>query len=77
MLARSRSQRRGFGLEQLEGRDLMAGNVNVAVVNDDLVITGDNNGNQIIVHQSAGRLVVEGVNTKINGKDNSKEKATK
>jgi hypothetical protein len=70
------SVRRNFrclGLESLETRRVMAGNVSASLVGDDLVITGDANANDIRIHQVLGKLVVEGLNgTTVNGDDKDK-----
>jgi hypothetical protein len=64
---------RSLGLESLEARRVMAGNVTAAVVGGDLVITGDGAANEVRIHQVLGRLVVEGLNgTKINGGNKDK-----
>lgn len=61
---------RTLSLESLEGRDLKAGDVIVAVSGDNLAIIGDGAANEIRIRQSLGRLVIEGLNgTEINGKD--------
>lgn len=70
MATRVRSSVRTLGLESLEDRALKAGDVTVALVGDDLVITGDSAANEVRIRQSLGRLVVEGLNgTQINGRD--------
>jgi hypothetical protein len=66
---------RRLGYEPLENRLLMAGNVTVSVSGGDLVVSGDNSGNQIQIVQAmqngqpvAGRFYVSGQNnTRING----------
>ncbi len=59
---------RSLGVESLEARRVMAGNVAVSLVAGDLVVTGDNLANQVRIHQSLGKLVVEGLTgTTING----------
>lgn len=59
---------RPLGLESLEARRVMAGNVTASIVGGDLVITGDNAANDVRIHQNLGKLVVEGLNgTRING----------
>jgi hypothetical protein len=65
-----KNQNRSVRLETLETRNLMAGNITASVVNDELVLNGDNLANQVEVHQTAGNLFkVKGLNgTTINGK---------
>lgn len=49
---------------------MMAGNITASVVNEELVLTGDAQGNQVEVHQTTGNIYkVKGLNgTTINGK---------
>lgn len=67
------STTRRFGVETLEGRELMAGNVDVTLSNGNLLLTGDNAGNGVQIRQiSANKLAVVGIkqagaNTTING----------
>ncbi len=67
------STSRRFGVESLEGRELMAGNVDVTLSNGNLLLTGDNLGNGVQIRQiSANKLAVVGIkqagaNTLING----------
>jgi ribosomal protein L27 len=67
------STTRRFGVESLEGRELMAGNVDVTLSNGNLLLTGDNLGNGVQIRQiSANKLAVVGLkqagaNTSING----------
>lgn len=64
---------RRFGIESLEDRQLMAGNVDVTLSNGNLLLTGDNLGNGVQIRQiSANKLAVVGIkqagaNTSING----------
>ncbi|WP_425618411.1 hypothetical protein NA78x_002116 [Anatilimnocola sp. NA78] len=64
---------RRYGLESLEARELMAGNVDVTLTNGDLLLTGDNLGNGVQIRQiSADKFAVVGLkqagaNTSING----------
>lgn len=64
-----------LGLEKLEDRRMMAGDVSVDVVGGDLRITGDAQGNEIAVRassESPDSFVVEGLNgTRINGQAGS------
>ena len=60
----------GAGLESLEDRRLMAGDVSATVTGGDLRIDGDNEGNEVVVRASdnLNEFVVEGLNgTTING----------
>lgn len=80
-MARSRKSRnvsrpttsRRIGVESLEARELMAGNVDVTLSNGNLLLTGDNAGNGVQIRQiSANKLAVVGLkqagaNTSING----------
>lgn len=72
------SAKRCFGVETLEGRELMAGNVNVALSSGNLTITGDAQANGVEVRQiSTNKFAVVGlkqgpatsgsINTTING----------
>lgn len=55
-------------VEQLENRNLLAGNVSASVSGIDLNITGDNLGNTISVESfGAGKVQVRGFGTSING----------
>ena len=55
----------------LETRRLLAGDVNVAVDGTNLMVTGDNQANQVdITRNQTGVLVVSGLNTTINGTNN-------
>ncbi len=70
-MTRKSTHVRRMSLEALESRELKAGNVSVSVVNEELRVVGDNNANQIEIHQSVGNIYkVTGLNgTKINGKE--------
>lgn len=61
---------RRLGIESLETRDLMAGNVTVKVTNGNFVLTGDAAANVVTITQpKAGHLLVQGTNgTTVNGK---------
>jgi hypothetical protein len=60
--SRSRTARR-LGLENLESRQLMAGDVTVSVIAGDLTITGDGAANGIIMFQMGeGQYRIAGVN---------------
>lgn len=69
-MTRSRTPRR-LSLQNLESRNLMAGNVVVNFSSQDLTITGDSQSNELRIYESttvANRLVIEGLNgTTING----------
>lgn len=53
--------------EQLEDRSLMAGNVAAAVVGGALSLTGDNQANYLVIHQTGtNRFQVQGIATNIN-----------
>ena len=68
MRLKTKSLFRCFHFERLETRDLLAGNVNVAVNAGELDITGDAASNAIQVTQLAsGQWKVTGIATKING----------
>ncbi len=69
-MARKNNSRK-LNLENLEARDLKAGNITLTVVNEELRVTGDDNANQLEIHQSVGNIYrVTGLNgTKINGKE--------
>lgn len=64
------NQSRRLGIEALEIRDLMAGNVTVKVTNGNFLLTGDAAANALAVTQpTTGHLLVQGVGgTKVNGK---------
>jgi hypothetical protein len=64
MKSRKFNQGRKLGFQQLESRMLMSGDVTVAVQHGALVVTGDNNDNQIEIHQVAdGQYEVVGETT--------------
>jgi hypothetical protein len=69
----STTRRRPLGLENLENRNLLAGNVLVSVTAGDLLITGDasSNGVEILPTANAGEYTIKGLflnsATKING----------
>lgn len=64
---------RRYGLESLEARDLMAGNVDLTLQNGNLLLTGDNLGNGVQIRQiSDNKYAIVGIkqagaNTTING----------
>lgn len=64
-----RKNHRALNCESLESRELMAGNVQVSVVNNEVVVRGDSQANQIRVAQlNNGAYRVFGLNgTKVNG----------
>ncbi len=70
----ARSTRAKLGLENLERRELMAGNVTVELKNGDLVVTGDNSSNSVEIYQTSldhYKVIGKtegGSATKINGK---------
>ena len=72
MTSRKINQSRKLSFQQLEDRQLMAGNVTAAVSNHSLTITGDNDADQIQIVQVANQtnqFTVAGFNaTTINGK---------
>src|SRR5882672_7896693 len=62
------SRRRILGLEQLERREVLAGNVAAVVRGGDLVVTGDNLGNDITITRSgASGITITGNGTTVNG----------
>lgn len=66
----SRNLFAGLGIESLESRTMMAGDVAAALAGGDLVLNGDNNSNEVVIRATdqAGQFVVEGLNgTTING----------
>jgi hypothetical protein len=63
-MARSRNRRR-LGFEALEERTVLAGDVTAVIVGDVLQITGDGDGNQIVVKQTESGYVV----TPVEGSD--------
>jgi hypothetical protein len=72
MRTRNGSNRRiGQGLQQLESRQLMAGDVAVAMISGDLIITGDDLDNRVDITTVNGQFRVSGTNwngaTTING----------
>src|SRR5262245_12696019 len=67
----SRNQFRNLAIEQLESREVMAGNVTAVLVGNTLSLTGDEAANDLEIHQIAvGKIRVEsGADaTTINGK---------
>jgi hypothetical protein len=58
-----------LGLEILEARWLLAGDVSVGVHNGDLVIRGDNDDNAVVVGQRDGTYFVAGIDTNIRNED--------
>lgn len=64
---------RRLGVESLENRDLMAGNVTASIIQGSLQITGDSNSNVITVVQSGpGKFTVTGTGTTVNGSTTAK-----
>ncbi len=64
----------GTGIERLEQRRMMAGDVSASLSGADLVVNGDNNGNEVVIRATAqsGQFVVEGLNgTTINGQQSA------
>ena len=73
MSAKNRKFQARLGMETLESRELMAGDVRVTVSGGDLVITGDSAANSIEVRQvGIDRFEGRGVSTKINGQSNAR-----
>lgn len=67
-----RQRTKNLGLESLENRCLLAGNVSASVSGDVLNITGDNLGNTISVESAgAGKVQVRGFATSVNGNPNA------
>lgn len=64
---RSVSRRRPLGLQQLESRGMLAGNVTASITGTTLNLIGDAAGNSITLAESGGTLTVAGVGTTING----------
>src|SRR5262245_64453517 len=52
-LRRNRQQNRKLGLERLESREVLAGNVHAFVSGGNLHIDGDSQANEILIEQSA------------------------
>jgi hypothetical protein len=68
MSTKQRTNRTSLSVENLEGRDLMSGNVTASIVGDDLVIRGDSASNNIYVRQvSSGRFSVTATGGTLNG----------
>lgn len=67
--SRRKAPSRRLGVESLEKRQVMAGNVTVGWADNVLQITGDSQDNKVIVREAApGRIEVLGVNnTRVNG----------
>ncbi len=67
----ARTQTRKLAFEQVENREMMAGNVSAAMYGDQLVIQGDNNSNTIEITEIYNRVVeIKATNsTTINGTD--------
>ena len=64
-------QRKQFSLESLEKREMMAGDVSVAVSNGDLLVQGDANDNFVEIYRlSSGNIRVQGIGTTVNGRSN-------
>jgi len=69
------SRRRVLGLEQLERREVLAGNVTASIRGGDLFVTGDNQGNDITIitygalversNQAAKRLEQQGISVEL------------
>ena len=53
----ARNQTRKLAFEQVENREMMAGNVSAAIYGNELVIQGDNNSNQIDVTEIGNNFV--------------------
>lgn len=75
MSTRTKNSKTRLGVERLENRELMAGNVFATVFNNTLYITGDANANAIDVTSRSGVVYVSGQhtggprgNTLVNGK---------
>jgi len=69
MSARTKNFETRLGVERLENRELMAGNVFATVSNNTLYITGDSNANSVEVGSLSGVVFVSGTdNTLINGR---------
>ena len=65
---RTATRRRILGLEQLERREVLAGNVAAAIRGGDLFVTGDNLGNDITITRSgASGITITGNGTTVNG----------
>ena len=66
---RPAKRRRSLGVEKLERRDLLAGNVAADIRNGSLAIRGDNQGNQILVERSGTDITISALDdtTTING----------
>jgi VCBS repeat-containing protein len=61
-------RRRFLGLEQLEGRALLAGNVTASITGGNLVISGDSAANEITITRSgANSVTITGTGTTVNG----------
>lgn len=72
MAAQRRNRTARLGFENLESRQLMAGDVKVAVNGGDLEITGDSKANSIeVTHLGLDRYQVTGIGTTINGQRSS------
>lgn len=69
--SRRRAPSRRLGMESLEKRQLMAGDVQVGIVGNELVLRGDWQGNSVVVSEIGERFVrVQGFNnTTLNGKN--------
>jgi hypothetical protein len=66
----SRNLFAGLGIESLESRTMMAGDVTAALAGGDLVLNGDNDSNEVVIRATnqVGQFVIEGLNgTTING----------
>ena len=67
-MIRRRTNEKRNAFEQLESRLALAGNVVSSIVNNGLVLTGDNSANVIVVEQtSPTSFKVKGAGTKVDG----------
>lgn len=65
--ARRKARGRSFPVAALESRTLLAGNVTAAIVDGELIITGDDAANDISILETAAGVIVRGNSTTVNG----------
>jgi cyclophilin family peptidyl-prolyl cis-trans isomerase len=66
-IVRRKVRGQSFPVAALESRTLLAGNVTAAIVDGELIITGDDAANDISILETAAGVIVRGNSTTING----------
>ncbi len=60
-----------MGVESLEQRKMLAGDVSVIVRGDNLIIRGDNSDNSVSIYDEGGNVFVSGADTTLNGAEDA------